>query len=170
MRVGFVSVGTVIERPEELAEMLKGRSVNNPRNYIQRRVSELLVKSARQKLFWIENDKNLGGGISMFLVEKFINKVIYISRLSAKMIVGSRYYCFSPISLFFFCGLDDRVIFMIVLSLLLASTRKMKLLSQQKVSIDVLQVVKKTIRTSMKILVMELGLRNGSTLWSLVQL
>ena len=70
MRVGFVSVGTVIERPEELAEMLKGRSVNNPRNYIQRRVSELLVKSARQKLFWIGNDKNLGGGISMFLVEK----------------------------------------------------------------------------------------------------
>lgn len=107
----------------------------------------------------------------MFLAEKQINKVIYISRLSAKMIVGSRYYCFSPISLFFYCGLDDgvkKIIFMIVLSVLLASTRKMKLLSQQKVSIDVLQVVKKTIRTSMEILVMELGLRNGSTLWSLV--
>lgn len=70
MRVGIVSVGTVIERPEELAEMLKRRSVNNPTNYIQRRVLELLVKSARQKLFWIGNDKNLGGGISMFLAEK----------------------------------------------------------------------------------------------------
>ena len=70
MRVGIVSVGTVIERPEELAEMLKRRSVNNPRNYIQKGVLELLVKSARQKLFWIGNDKNLGGGISMFLAEK----------------------------------------------------------------------------------------------------
>ena len=47
-------------------------------------------------------------------------------------------------------------------------SRKVKLLSQQETPRDVLEVVYKTIRTSIEVVVMELGIRKVNRLWSLV--
>ena len=47
-------------------------------------------KTAQYKLLWIGNEKSLGE-VRIFLAKKWVDKVIYVSRVSETMIINLRY-------------------------------------------------------------------------------
>ena len=111
LQVCSVNVTTRRGRSREIVAILERRSVGicsvQENKFRGKSVRMISGKAAEYKLLWIGNEKGLGG-VGIFLVKKWFDKIIYISSVSYKNGYWFQKIVISMISVYApQCSLDD---------------------------------------------------------------